>query len=65
MSNLNERVLRQLEVDTMIKYLGDLKHDKNSLRLAKEEGFGETAAGKRFTNQAVKGFVEKVQQLCR
>ena len=59
MSNLNERVQRQLEVDTMIKYLGDLKHDKNSLRLAKEEGFGETAAGKRFTNQAVKGFVEK------
>ena len=60
MSKLNnERVLRQLEVDTMIKHLGDLKHDKNSLRLSKESGFGETAAGKRFANQAVKGFVEK------
>ena len=59
MSNLNERVQRQLEVDTMIKHLGDLKHDKNSLRLAQEGGFGATAAGKRFTNQAVKGFVEK------
>ena len=59
MSNLNERVQRQLEVDTMIKHLGDLKYDKNSKRLAEEQGYGETAAGKRFTNQAVKGFVEK------
>ena len=59
MSNNNERVLRQLEVDSLIKHLGDLKHDKNSTRLAKESGFGDTAAGKRFANQAVKGFVEK------
>ena len=58
MSNLNERVLRQLEVDTMIKQLGDRKHEKNSERLAKESGFGETASGKRFINQTTKGFVD-------
>ena len=58
MSNLNERVERQFEVDALIKYLGDLKHDKNSLRLAQESGFGETASGKRFINQTTKGFVE-------
>ena len=60
MSNNNERVLRQLEVDQMIKQLGDDKHVKNSERLAKEQGYGETAAGKRFANQATKGFVEKL-----
>ena len=54
-----ERVLRQLEVDDMIKSLGDMKHDKGTLRLAKETGYGETLGGKRFINQTVKGFVEK------
>ena len=59
MSNLNEQRLTQFQVDDMIKNIGGAKHDKNSLRLAKEQGYGETAAGKRFINQAVKGFVEK------
>ena len=57
-----ERVQRQLEVDQMIKSLGDDKHDKGSLRLAQDGGFGETVAGKRFINQAIKGFVEKFNE---
>ena len=59
MHNYEERVQRQLSVDQEIKSLGDQKHDKNSLRLAQDGGFGETAAGKRFANQAIKGFSEK------
>ena len=57
-----ERVQRQLDVDQMIKSLGDDKHDKGSLRLAQDGGFGETVAGKRFINQATKGFVEKFNE---
>ena len=57
--NYEERVQRQLDVYDQIKSLGSQKHDKNSLRLAQDGGFGATSAGKRFINQAVKGFVEK------
>lgn len=57
-----ERVQRQLEVDQMIKSLGDEKHDKGSLRLSKDSGYGETTSGKRFINQAIKGFVEKFNE---
>ena len=62
MGILEERVQRQLEVDQMIKSLGDDKHDKGTLRLAKDSGYGETVAGKRFINQAIRGFVEKFNE---
>jgi DNA-directed RNA polymerase len=57
-----ERVQRQLEIDQMIKSLGDEKHDKGSLRLSQDSGYGETVAGKRFINQAIRGFVEKFNE---
>ena len=62
MIDYQERIQRQLEVDLLIKLRGDSIHDKNSQRLAKDTGFGSTAAGKRFTNQALKGFVEKLTE---
>ncbi len=62
MTHLEERVERQFEIDDLIKFTGGLKHDKNSLRLSKSEGYGETEAGKRFSNMAVKGFVEKFDE---
>ncbi len=46
----------------MIKSLGDEKHDKGSLRLAQNDGFGSTVSGKRFINQTLKGFVEKFNE---
>ena len=62
MIDYQERVQRQMEVDLLIKLRGDSIHDKNSQRLAQDTGFGSTAAGKRFTNQALKGFVEKLTE---
>ena len=62
MSNLITREERQEEIDFMIKLRGESTHEQNSERLAKEQGFGETAAGKRFTNQAIQGFVEKFNE---
>lgn len=59
---VEERVERQLYIDSKIKFVGDEKHDKNSLRLAQESGFGETDAGKRFLGQSIKGFVEKFNE---
>ena len=59
MINYEERVHRQMCVYDEIKSLGAQKHDKNSLRLAQDGGFGATSAGKRFINQACGGFVEK------
>lgn len=57
-----ERVERQLDIDAMIRIRGESNYDKGSLRLARDNGFGDTAAGKRFTSQAVKGFVEKFHE---
>ena len=63
MSNLNnERVIRQEEINDMIKLRGESTHEQNSLRLAKDQGYGETASGKRFINQTLKGFVEKFNE---
>ena len=60
MTDFQERLDRQEAVDNLIKLLGDNKYEKGTERTAKERGFGDTNAGKMFANQALKGFVEKL-----
>lgn len=62
MTKFEQQMERQEEVDNMIKLLGDIKYESGTTRMAKVEGFGGTAAGQRFTTEALYGFMDAVNE---
>ena len=63
MNNFNiERVARQMQLNDIMKDLGSERFEKNALRQAKIGGYGETTAGTNAMNNAIAGFIQKLDE---